>query len=384
MAINRKRGVLMLQSGLRLDGFAFGAMGESAAEVVFNTSMTGYQEILTDPSYAGQIVVLTQPQIGNYGVAACDAQSEGGPKAAGLIVREHSAIVSNFAGEQSLDEYLAAHGVTGIEGVDTRALVLHLREAGAMNGVISAVDFDSDSLKSKAAVAPNMEGLDLVRGVTRSDVGEFIPGEFRPGEKSLPSPAGTRHHIVALDFGIKRNILELMSAENFRITLVPATTRAEDILALKPDGVFCSNGPGDPAAVTYGIETIAALVGRVPMFGICLGHQLMALALGAKTYKLKFGHRGGNHPVRDEQTGRIEITAQNHGFCVDADTLPSGSHGAQPTHWNLNDSTLEGFRHRERRMFAVQYHPEAAPGPHDSGYLFRRFRKLMEGDESPK
>ncbi len=381
MAINRQRGVLMLQSGLRLDGFAFGAIGESAAEVVFNTSMTGYQEILTDPSYAGQIVVLTQPQIGNYGIAARDAQSDGGPKASGLIVRERSAIASNFAGEQTLDEYLAAHGVMGIDGVDTRALVLHLREAGAMNGVISGVDFDSDSLKSKAEAAPNMEGLDLVRSVTRSAVGEFEPRDSTPEEELLALPGGTRHHIVALDFGIKRNILELMSAENFRITLVPATTGAEDILALKPDGVFCSNGPGDPAAVTYAIETIAALAGLVPMFGICLGHQLMALALGAKTFKLKFGHRGGNHPVRDEQTGRIEITAQNHGFCVDADTLPTasaGTDGAEPTHWNLNDSTLEGFRHRERRMFAVQYHPEAAPGPHDSGYLFRRFRKLIE------
>jgi carbamoyl-phosphate synthase small subunit len=367
---SRKRAVLYLKSGLRFDGFAFGAEGETAAEVVFNTSLTGYQEILTDPSYAGQIVTLTNPLIGNYGTRVMDEQANG-PKAAGLIVRELASFASNFASEESLDQYLREHNVIGFEGIDTRGLVLHLRQSGAMNGVLSTVDFDSDSLAAKVGAAPNMEGLDLVKEVTVDRAYQFEPKEKyerRGGTKPL--------HIVAIDCGIKRNILELMARENFNVTVVPAQTSAKEILAMKPDGVFCSNGPGDPAAVTYVIDTLRELVGRTPIFGICLGHQLLALALGAKTYKLKFGHRGGNHPVRDESTKRIEITAQNHGFCVDAATLPEG---AEPTHWNLNDNTLEGFRHREKRLFCVQYHPEASPGPHDSVYLFPRFRELIEG-----
>lgn len=366
---SRRRAVLYLKSGLRFDGFAFGAEGETAAEVVFNTSLTGYQEILTDPSYAGQIVTLTNPLIGNYGTRVMDEQADG-PKVAGLIVRELAGFASNFASEDSLDHYLRTHNIIGIEGIDTRGLVLHLRQAGAMNGVLSTVDFNDDSLAAKVGAAPSMEGLDLVKNVTTDRAYEFEPKEgYLVHAKTKPL------HIVAIDCGIKRNILELMAAENFNITVVPAKTTAAEILAKKPDGVFCSNGPGDPAAVTYVIDTLKGLVGQVPIFGICLGHQLLALSLGARTYKLKFGHRGGNHPVRDESTKRIEITAQNHGFCVDASTLPEG---AEPTHWNLNDQTLEGFQHRGKRLFCVQYHPEASPGPHDSAYLFPRFRELIE------
>jgi carbamoyl-phosphate synthase small subunit len=324
---------------------------------------------MTDPSYAGQMVAMTYPLIGNYGTRALDQQSEK-PAVAALIVRELSNMDSNFASESPLESYLKDNGLMGIEGIDTRALTLHLRQAGVMNAILSTEDFDSDSLQAKVDAAPAMEGRDLVRVVTTPKAYEFQPRrnrQARPGLQPL--------HIVAYDFGIKRNILELMAAEGFNVTVIPAHTPAEEALALKPDGVFCSNGPGDPAAVTYAIDSIKALIGRVPMFGICLGHQLMGLALGASTFKLKFGHRGGNHPVRDELTGRVEITAQNHGFCVAADTLPAE---VEPTHWNLNDKTLEGFRHRKLPLFCVQYHPEAAPGPHDSGYLFPRFRELIE------
>ncbi len=369
MPSTRKKAVLYLKSGLRFDGASFGAPGEVAAEVVFNTSMSGYQEILTDPSYAGQMMTFTNPLIGNYGARHLDEQSRG-PQVSALILREIAGLASNFASEESLGDYLARNGIVGITGLDTRALVLHLRQAGTMNGILSTEDFDEASLKAKINAAPNMEGLDLVKSVTTPEAYDFLPEESYG-----PRNAGRRLKVVAIDFGIKRNILELMHAENFDVHVVPASTSAEAILAMKPDGVFCSNGPGDPAAVTYGIETIRNLTGKVPMFGICLGHQLLALALGAKTYKLKFGHRGGNHPVRDESTGRIEITAQNHGFCVDADSLPEG---CEITHWNLNDQTLEGFKHRDLPLFCVQYHPEASPGPLDSRYLFPRFRQLIE------
>jgi carbamoyl-phosphate synthase small subunit len=351
-----------------MEGTSFGAQGEVAAEVVFNTSLTGYQEILTDPSYAGQMMTFTNPLIGNYGTRELDRQSAR-PQVSGLILRELSRTASNHASEEELDAYLKRHGILGIAGLDTRALVLHLRQAGTMNGILSTVDFDDDSLAAKLAAAPSMEGLDLVRGVTTREAYDFKP------EEAYPRKEGRRFKVVALDFGIKRNILELLHAENFDVRVVPAHTSAEDILNLKPDGVFCSNGPGDPAAVTYGIETLRDLVGKVPLFGICLGHQLLALALGARTYKLKFGHRGGNHPVRDESTRRIEITAQNHGFCVDAESLPEA---CEITHWNLNDNTLEGFKHRDLPLFCVQYHPEASPGPLDSRYLFPRFRQLIE------
>lgn len=368
---SRRRAVLLLKSGLRLDGFAFGAEGEVTGEVVFNTSMAGYQEILTDPSYAGQMVTLTNPLIGNYGTRPMDGQAPA-PRAAALIVRELSGLASNYANEADLDAYLKEYGLTGIEGIDTRALVLQLRQGGSVNGILSTVDFDTESLSKKVGDAPDMEGLDLVKSVTIEKSYQF---ERKEGYAVRESHRRLR--IAAFDYGIKRNILELMAAENFEITVLSATATAAEVLALKPDGLFCSNGPGDPAAVTYAIDTLKELVGRVPIFGICLGHQLLALALGASTYKLKFGHRGGNHPVRDELTGRIEITAQNHGFCVDAKTLPAE---AEPTHWNLNDKTLEGFRHLGKKLFCVQYHPEASPGPHDSAYLFPRFRELIEGE----
>ena len=360
--------VLMLEDGTRFDGFGFGASGEIAAEVVFNTAMTGYQEILTDPSYAGQIVTLTYPLIGNYGTTRADDQS-GRIQAAGLIVKELSGIDSNFRSELPLDDYMRQSGVLGLEGIDTRELVLKTRTAGAMNGVISTDDFDEASLRAKVAAAPSMKGLNLVPRVSCERAYRFEPREDYPRHQADPLS------IVALDFGIKRNIAELMAAENFNVTIVPADTGAEEILALNPDGVFLSNGPGDPAPVKTAIRTVRELLGRKPIFGICLGHQILGLALGARSFKLKFGHRGANHPVRDEQTGRVEITSQNHGFCIDPDTLPGE---CEITHWNLNDDTLEGFSHRELPAFAVQYHPEASPGPHDSRYLFPRFRELIE------
>lgn len=365
-----KKAVLFLESGLRLDGFAFGASGEVTAEVVFNTSMCGYQEILTDPSYAGQMMTFTNPLIGNYGVRDLDQQSPR-PHVRGVIVRENSRIASNHGSEEELQHYLERHGIPGITGIDTRALVLHLRDIGTVNGILSTEDFDDDSLRAKVEAAPSMEGQDLVKSVTTSEAYTFEPQEDYAARIDLP-----RKKVVALDFGIKRNILELLAAENLEVTVVPAKTSASEVLAMKPDGIFLSNGPGDPAPVDYAIETIRELIGKAPIFGICLGHQLMALALGAKTYKLKFGHRGGNHPVRDESTKKIEITAQNHGFCVDAETLPEDT---EITHWNLNDETLEGFRHRTHPLFCVQYHPESSPGPLDSRYLFPRFRDLIDG-----
>jgi carbamoyl-phosphate synthase small subunit len=359
----------MLEDGARFDGHGFGAGGEIAAEVVFNTAMTGYQEILTDPSYAGQIVTLTYPLIGNYGTSDADEQS-GAIQSAALIIKELAGVDSNFRSERQLHQYLERSGVIGLEGIDTRELVLKLRTAGAMNGVLSTTDFDSESLLAKVHAAPKMEGQDLVKGVTCDKTYRFEPKE------NYPRREGTVYRVVAIDYGVKRNILELLHAEGFDVTVVPATASAKEILDYRPDGIFASNGPGDPAAVTYAIGTLRELVGKRPMFGICLGHQLLGLALGAKTFKLKFGHRGANHPVRDEQTGRIEITSQNHGFCVDPETLPGD---CAITHWNLNDNTLEGFRHKELPLFAVQYHPEASPGPHDSTYLFPRFREMVEG-----
>lgn len=367
MPEKRLPAVLMLEDGSRFDGYSIGARGEVTAEVVFNTAMTGYQEILTDPSYTGQMVTMTYPLIGNYGTSAEDAQSDG-IKASGLIVKELAGRESNFRSQTCLEDYLQASGVIGLEGIDTRGLVLKLRSKGAMNGIFSTEDFDDASLLAKLAKAPSMEGLDLVSGVTCKE-----PYHFEPRE-SYPRVDGPTYKIACLDFGIKRNILELMAAQGFDITVMPASTSPEEIMALEPDGIFCSNGPGDPAAVTYAIDNLKALIGLRPIFGICLGHQLLSLALGAKTYKLKFGHRGANHPVRDESTGTIEITSQNHGFCVDPETL---SDDMEITHWNLNDKTVEGFRHKRLPLFAVQYHPEAAPGPHDSLYLFPRFREMI-------
>jgi len=368
MREKRPPAVLMLEDGARFDGRGFGLSGEVAAEVVFNTSMTGYQEILTDPSYNGQIVTLTYPLIGNYGTTPADDQSLK-VQCAALIVKELAGIESNYRSEHHLQAYMQRAGLVGLEGIDTRELVLKLRTAGAMNGVISTTDFDGDSLLTKVKAAPDMNGLDLVPQVTCKAVYRFEPRE------NLPRREGRIFHVVAYDYGMKRNILELLWAEGFDVTVVPATTSARAVMALQPDGIFCSNGPGDPGAVSYAIETLRELVGQRPIFGICLGHQILGLALGAKRFKLKFGHRGANHPVRDELTGKVEITAQNHGFCLDPDSMPADT---EITHWNLNDRTVEGFRHKTLPIFSVQYHPEASPGPHDSAYLFPRFRAMIE------
>jgi carbamoyl-phosphate synthase small subunit len=341
--------------------------------------MTGYQEVLTDPSYTGQLVVMTAPEIGNVGVNAEDAESiDGKPHVAGFVVRSASPVSSSWRSEQSLDEYLKARGIVGIRGVDTRRLTRHLRDHGSQNACIGPGD--GDELAARARAAPDMSGLDLVERVTPKASYEF--GDGRGGwnvsfaREATKRESAKGRHVVAIDYGVKKNILRCLVDTGCRVTVVPARTSAADILALSPDGVFLSNGPGDPAAVGYAVETIRSLLGKKPMFGICLGHQLLALALGAKTYKLKFGHRGANQPVKDLMTGRVEITTQNHGFCVDLATLPAG---VESTHVHLNDGTSEGMAAKDFRAFSVQYHPEAAAGPHDSFYLFERFAALMGG-----
>ncbi len=377
---------LALEDGTILTGTSFGADGEVAGEVVFNTSMTGYQEILTDPSYKGQIVTMTYPHIGNYGVTPEDEESDR-PQVEGFIVREAARRHSNHRARESLQDYLRRHGIVALEGVDTRFLVRHIRLQGAMRGVLSTVDLNDDSLVAKARAIPPMAGRDLVREVApsasyrwrRGFESPFAPPEwvYRCGYRWDPA---VTHHVVALDFGMKRNIARYLVEIGTTLTVVPGTATAEEVLQCRPDGIFLSNGPGDPAAVTYAIETIRKLLDvaateRLPIFGICLGHQLLSLALGARTFKLKFGHRGANQPVRNERTGRVEITTQNHGFAVDPDSLPAE---VECTHWNLNDRTLEGIRHRELPVFSVQYHPEASAGPHDSAYLFAEFRRLLD------
>ncbi len=355
------KAILYLEDGTSFEGRAFGAPGEKLGEVVFNTSMTGYQEVLTDPSYAGQIVVMTQPQIGNYGTNPEDVESRR-PFVEGFAVRQHSPLFSNWRGRETLDDYLLRHGVAGISDLDTRALVRHIRDRGAMRGIVSSQDFDPASLRRKTLAHPTMEGSDLVGAVTAA-------GSYR-FESDRP-----RLHVVAYDFGIKTNILRCLAERGCAVTVVPAATDAEHVLALKPDGVFLSNGPGDPEPLRYAVANIRKLTGRVPVFGICLGHQLLGLALGGKTFKLKFGHRGGNQPVKNLLTGKVEITSHNHGFAVDPDSLPESQ--VQLTHLNLNDQTLEGFRHRSLPVFSVQYHPEASPGPRDSLYLFDEFVDMM-------
>jgi carbamoyl-phosphate synthase small subunit len=363
---------LALEDGTVYTGRSFGAEGEAFGEVVFNTSMSGYQEVLTDPSYKGQIVTMSYPLIGNYGVNAEDRES-GRPQVEGFVVRELSRIPSNFRAQGSLDDYLRQNNVLGLEGIDTRALVRRLRVRGAMNGVLSTTDLDSASLVRKAQSGPSMVGRDLVREVVPREVFTWAEGFTSPLVTYLP-PRPATHHVVALDFGMKQNILRCLVQVGCRVTVLPGTAAAADVLAHKPDGIFLSNGPGDPAAVTYGVETIRRLVGKKPIFGICLGHQLLGLALGAGTFKLKFGHRGVNQPVLNRRTNKVEITTQNHGFAVRLDDLPAV---LEPTHVNLNDHTLEGMRHRHEPVFSVQYHPEASAGPHDSGYLFEDFRQLM-------
>jgi carbamoyl-phosphate synthase small subunit len=372
--------ILALEDGRLFRGKAFGATTERVGEVVFNTSLTGYQEIFTDPSYAGQIVVLTNPHIGNYGTSPSDAESAK-PYIEGLAVREFSPVSSNWRSTEVADEYLERSGVPVIAEIDTRAVVRHLRANGVMRGVISTAVKDIDALVAKARAHKKMDGTDLASVVTTKQSYTWDESEMRnqTGDKLLPgadvNAAAQQMHVVAYDFGIKQNILRMLARENCRVTVVPAKTSAAEVLALQPDGVFFSNGPGDPEPLEYAIENVRALQGKTPMFGICLGHQIFGLALGGKTYKLKFGHHGGNHPIKNLETGKVEITAQNHNFNVDPKSLPDD---VTVTHVNLNDDTLAGLKHKSDPMFSVQYHPEASPGPHDSHYLFKDFRKMME------
>jgi carbamoyl-phosphate synthase small subunit len=365
--------MLALEDGKVFEGISFGAEGESEGEAVFNTSMTGYQEILTDPSYKGQIVAMTYPLIGNYGVNEEDVESYR-PHVEGFVVRERSRIVSNWRSTMSLPEYLRKNKIVAIEGVDTRALTKHLRSAGAKKAVISTVDLDPKSLVEKARRSPGLIGRDLVKEVTCKEAFEW-PRSSGCGKVPGTLTAGRRFKVVAYDFGVKYNILRLLAAHGCDVTVVPAATDAATALRYKPEGVFLSNGPGDPEGVPYAAAAVRELAGKLPMFGICLGHEIIPLAFGAKIFKLKFGHRGGNHPVLHYATRRVEITTQNHGFAVDIESLKPT--GLEPTHVNLNDQTSEGMRHRELPIFTVQYHPEASPGPHDSRYLFEEFIRLM-------
>ena len=371
---------LALEDGTVYSGLAFGAEGEVPGEVVFNTSMTGYQEILTDPSYRGQIVVMTTPQIGNYGVNDEDVESEK-PHLSGFVVREQSRLASNFRADSDLDEYLRRWGIVALSGIDTRALVRRIRIVGAMKGVISTTDLDDASLVAKAKSSPGLVGRDLVREVVpqrarqwQEPLNRFARLDGPARETAATQANDALPHVVALDYGMKWNIPRHLVDIGCRVTVLPGTSSADEVLALKPDGVFLSNGPGDPEPLEYAISTIRTLLGRQPIFGICLGHQLLALACGATTFKLKFGHRGANQPVMNLESDRVEITSQNHGFAVDEGNLPNC---VEVTHRNLNDQTIEGLRHRELAAFSVQYHPESSAGPHDSRYLFDKFRAML-------
>jgi len=357
---NRKKALLVLEDGKFFEGYSFGAEGEATGEVVFNTSMMGYQEILTDPSYKGQIVTMTYPLIGNYGANDEDFESTK-PWVEGFVVREYSKIHSNWRAKKSLDEFLKKHNIVGIEEVDTRALTKHIRLQGAMKGIISTLSDDIKTLTEKAKRSPGVVGQDLVKGVSC--------------KKRWWWKKEGRYKVIVVDCGVKFNILREISRFDCKVKVVPAKTSYQEILDLKPDGVIFSNGPGDPAAIPYVVETAKNLIGKVPLFGICLGHQVLGQALGGKTYKLKFGHHGGNHPVKDVKTGKVAITAQNHGFCVDIASLPDE---VEITHINLYDNTLEGIRHKKLPLFSVQFHPEASPGPHDAAYLFEEFFELIK------
>lgn len=358
---------LVLEDGRWFAGESFGATGQATGEIVFHTGLTGYQEILTDPSYCGQIVTFTYPHIGNYGVNRVDVESDR-PRVEALVVRDVSLVASNYRATGTLNEYLVEHHIPAITGVDTRALTRHIRSKGAMRAVISTGESAVDDLVELARQAPEMVGADLVRRVTCQE------------SYSWPTTVPERFHVVAFDFGIKQGILRSMASTGIRVTVVPAMTTAKEALALGPDGVLLSNGPGDPEPVTYAIEAVRGLLGRLPIFGICLGHQILALALGGRTFKLPFGHHGANHPVRRHSDGAVEITSQNHGFAVDPDSLEGLP--VELTHVNLNDHTLEGFRVKDQPAMSVQYHPEASPGPHDAHYLFERFAQMLEETQS--
>jgi carbamoyl-phosphate synthase small subunit len=369
---------LALEDGTVFTGRAFGASGTSEGEVVFNTSMIGYQEILTDPSYKGQIVTMTYPLIGNYGINHEDVESRQ-PHVAGFIIKELSPIASNWRSDMTLDEYLAKNNIIGIEGIDTRALVRKLRITGAMRGILSTEILDDVKLVEKARSAAQMLGADWVKAVKPDKEYDWDEdqGEWRLGKVER----GDGLHVVALDCGAKHNILRNLSERGVKVTVLPPDTTAEEILGHNPDGLFVSNGPGDPAALDYAVKPLLGTIGKVPIFGICLGHQLLGRAIGASTYKLKFGHRGGNQPVKNLDTGRVEITSQNHGFAVERKSLEAK--GGIVTHINLNDETVEGFRHKTMPVFSVQYHPEASPGPHDAAYLFDAFIEMMKTKKPP-
>ncbi len=370
-----KRGFLALEDGSVFEGISIGAEGERDGEVVFNTSMTGYQEILTDPSYRGQIVTMTYPMIGNVGINQEDIESAK-PQVSGFVVRENSRVFSNFRSQESLSEYLVRHNIVAIEGIDTRALVRRIRDRGAQKGIISSIDCDPASLVEKARNSPGLVGRDLVREVVPENRREWQE-KLHPLMEHAKSADGKQpFHVVCLDFGMKWNIPRHLSDRGNTVTILPGTASAKEVLNLNPDGVFLSNGPGDPEPLEYAISTIRELLGKKPIFGICLGHQLLSLASGAKTFKLKFGHRGANQPVLHCETGRVEITSQNHGFAVAEDNLPDC---LEITHRNLNDNTIAGVRHKSVPAFSVQYHPEASAGPHDSSYLFDEFQSLMRG-----
>jgi carbamoyl-phosphate synthase small subunit len=356
---------LVLEDGTAFPGRSVGAPGETFGEAVFNTSLTGYQEVLTDPSYKGQIVAMTYPHIGNYGVNEEDAESRR-PWVEGFVMREMSLIASNYRSTEPLDAYLKRHGVVAVDGIDTRALTLKLRQQGSMRCGLSTTELDPEKLLLRVRSAPDIVGVDLVKAVTCEKPYEW------------PFEGSPKLHVAVMDFGIKFNTLRRLTAQGCRVTVLPASTPASEVLAAKPDGVLLSNGPGDPAAVPYAVKTIRELMGEVPIFGICLGHQLLGLAYGAETYKLKFGHHGGNHPVQDLGTKKVEITSQNHNFAVRVDTIPGGQ--IDMTHVNLNDKTVEGMRHKTLPIVSLQYHPEAAPGPHDARYMFDRFTEMIEAN----
>ncbi len=374
---SKQKAMLALEDGAVFEGWSFGFLGEKAGEIVFNTSMTGYQEILTDPSYKGQIVTMTYPHIGNYGINEEDIESQG-PKVEGFIVKENSPIFSNWRGDQSLSDYLVSHRIMGVEGMDTRAITKHIRMVGAMKAVLSTEDLNRDQLIEKAKTSPGLIGRDLVKEVTcetsypwaSGNDSQFFSIHFQP------STVHFRPKVAVLDYGVKQNILRSLYDWNCEVIVLPASSPAESVLSHHPDGILLSNGPGDPEGVPYAIETIRQLVGKKPIFGICLGHQLLGLAFGGKTFKLKFGHRGANQPVKDLKTGKVMITSQNHGFSVDPNSLDPSE--VELTQINLNDQTLEGMRHKRFPIFSVQYHPEASPGPHDTQGLFGEFIKMME------
>jgi carbamoyl-phosphate synthase small subunit len=373
------RALLALEDGRIFEGESFGATGTCVGEICFNTSMTGYQEVVTDPSYRGQIVAMTYPLIGNYGTNEADAESRS-PHVRGFVIEELSEVASNWRSEASLDEYLRRWKIPGVQGIDTRALTRHLRTLGAMKACLTTADVSAEEAVRRAVEGEGVIGMDYVREVTAPAVYQWDSNDqlsapwatASSGKVNLPP---IRHRIVAYDYGIKENILRRLRQNGFGVTVVPAATTAEETLRLKPEGVFLSNGPGDPSVLDYAHESVRGLMGKTPIFGICLGHQILGYAFGGRTFKLKFGHRGGNQPVKDLKTGKVAITSQNHGFAVDPDSLPDE---VEVTHINLNDGTVEGMRHRELPIFSVQYHPEAAPGPHDASYFFAEFARLLE------